>query len=101
MHKWAHEVEVGTKWLKKPYNPTLALYDKEGWVTHTVVVGDGNNPDGDDFTRSQTADLPTILAECGFCSKSEARRRGFSETIPYGYHERRVAANMVLSIWNV
>lgn len=101
-HRYAHEVEVGTKWAKCPYG---MLLDPEGWVTHTVLIGRKKCYDCGKFKNLQChshgidPSWSGILATCGFCSKSEARRRGFEGVVSLGYTEKRVAANMILSVW--
>lgn len=100
-HKFAHEVSPGVKWTKRPFSPLIFREDKEGWVTHTVVVGLVENPEGPDDPCTFTCDptWPGILAACGFCTKSEAVRRGFAGEASMGFSEKRVAANMVLAVW--
>jgi hypothetical protein len=100
-HPYAHEVQVGTRWSKVPYGHHLPLYDRHGWVTHTVVIGYDQNPEGPDdpCTFSDDPTWPGILAACGFCTKSEARRRGFHGEASEGFSETRVAANIVLYVW--
>lgn len=95
------DVNVGTKWTAKPYKHTLSFYDKHGWATHTVCVNCDSNPEGENDPCTATIDQTWagIIAACGFCSKSEALRRGFNGEAPVGYSERRVAANMVLHVW--
>jgi hypothetical protein len=84
----------------------LGFYDTEGCVTHTVLIGRKKCYDCGKFkndkchTHCETSDWPSILNACGFCSKTKARQLGFIDNAAYGFTERRVAANMVLYVWN-
>jgi hypothetical protein len=105
-HKYAHEVNIGAKWQDKPYSALLGLYDTLGAATHTVLVGRKKCPDCGKFnnpechTHADDDSWAGIIKACGFASKAEALRKGFTENAPWGYSEKRVAANMVISVWN-
>lgn len=106
-HKYAHEVEVGTKWQKRPYSSLIGFYDKAGAVTHTVLIGRKKCYECGKFKNDvchSHGDDPSwcgIIASAGFASKGEAKRKGFEGVAPYGFSENRVAANMILSVWNM
>lgn len=109
---WTQPINIGAKWQKQPIHSIFFSLHDHTYELHRCVTIDNEHvvewkdtpfykeEYEDEFTiKSKDHSWAGIIAACGFASRSEARRKGFTGDAPFGWSEKRIAKDMTLLVW--